>query len=85
MEIFVGNLPGQMDREQLAELFRPYGEVSVARVIVDKFSGLSRGFGFVHMPDDDQAMEGIRALNGREVQGNRIQVEESRTRSRRVR
>ena len=79
MEIFVGNLPGQMDRDQLRDLFRPYGDVSAARVIVDKFSGLGRGFGFVHMPDDDEALAGIKALNGHEIQGNRLQAEEAQT------
>ena len=83
MEIFVGNLPLQMDRDQLGDLFRPYGDVSAVRVIVDKFSGLSRGFGFVHMPNDGEAIEGIKALNGHEIQGNRLQVEASQTPPRR--
>jgi len=83
MEIFVGNLPLQVDRDQLRDLFRPYGDVSEARVVVDKFSGLSRGFGFVHMPNNGEAIEGINALNGHEIQGNRLQVEASRTPPRR--
>ena len=83
MEIFVGNLPLQMDRDQLRDLFRSYGDVSEARVIVDKFSGLSRGFGFVYMPNNGEAIQGINDLNGHRIQGNRLQVEASRTPPRR--
>ena len=79
MEIFVGNLPPQVDSDQLQDLFRLYGNVSAARVIVDKFSGLSRGFGFVTMPDDDEAIVAIKATNGQDFQGSKLKVEQSRT------
>lgn len=79
MEIFIGSLPRNIDRDQLRDLFQQFGVVSNTRVIVDKFSGISRGFGFVHMPNDDEAIAGIEALNGHEIQGNRLQVEQART------
>jgi hypothetical protein len=83
VEIFVGNLPPQVNSEQLQDFFRLYGDVSAARVIVDKFSGLSRGFGFVNMPNDDEATAAIKAANGQEWQGYKLKVEKSWTPPRR--
>jgi hypothetical protein len=83
VEIFVGNLPPQMNSDQLQDFFRLYGDVSAARVIVDKFSGLSRGFGFVKMPNDDEAIAVIKAANGQELQGCKLKVQKSQTPPRR--
>jgi RNA recognition motif-containing protein len=77
MDIFIGNLPLNMDKHTLIEFFEPFGEVTNSRIIVDKFSGISRGFGFVDMPNNKEAFEAIKANNGKEIQGNKIIVESS--------
>ena len=64
MNIYVGNLPYKVRDNQLMGLFQPYGEVSSARVIIEKESGRSKGFGFVEMPNDDEANTAIKELNG---------------------
>ncbi len=69
MNIYVGNLPFEIDDTELENTFTPFGEVSSARVIQDRFSGRSRGFGFVEMADDSQAEAAIEALNGKEFSG----------------
>lgn len=79
MEIFVGNMPSSMNRDQLKALFQLYGMVSAGRVIVDKFSGLSRGFGFVVMPNENEAMAAIEVVNGQAFQGSVLRAEISRT------
>lgn len=78
MNIYVGNLPYSINEEGLKELFAPYGEVSSARIINDKFSGKSKGFGFVDMNDDSAAQEAIDALNGKEVDRRTIVVNQAR-------
>ena len=80
MNIYVGNLPFEIDDEQLETTFTPYGEVSSARVILDRFSGRSRGFGFVEMPDNAQAETAIQTLNGQDFQGRPLTVNEARPR-----
>ncbi|BBG66437.1 RNA-binding region RNP-1 [Hydrogenimonas sp.] len=65
---------------ELREVFEVYGEVSSARVISDRETGRSKGFGFVEMPDDSAANEAIEALNGKEVEGRTIRVNEARPR-----
>ena len=75
-KLFVGNLPWSVDDAQLEELFRPYGEIESARVISDRDTGRSRGFGFVEMDVSDLA-EVISALNGREIDGRQIRVNEA--------
>ncbi|MBO7523811.1 MAG: RNA-binding protein [Bacteroidales bacterium] len=77
MNIYVGNLPYRFRDEQLKELFVVYGEVSSARVIMDKVSGRSKGFGFVEMPNEDEANEAIKGLNGSDQNGRNIVVNES--------
>ena len=62
--IYVGNLPYNTTGDDLVELFQSYGTVTSGQVIIDKFSGRSRGFGFVEMPNDDEAQTAIDALNG---------------------
>jgi RNA recognition motif-containing protein len=77
MNIYVGSLPFDLDEEELKEIFEEYGEVSTAKVITDKFTGKSRGFGFVEMPDAETAKKAIEDLNGAEIDGRTIVVNES--------
>jgi len=82
MDIYVGNLPYQVDDNQLQELFAQHGTVTSARVIVDKFSGESKGFGFVEMPDNGQALTAIKATNEQDFQGRNLRVNESQPKPR---
>ena len=77
MDIYCGNLPYQATDPDLQELFEQYGAVSSARVILDRMSGRSKGFGFVEMPDKAEAQAAIDALNGADFQGRAIRVNES--------
>jgi RNA recognition motif-containing protein len=78
MNIYVGNLSFEVTDDELQQLFAPYGEVKSASVVKDRFSGESRGFGFVEMPSKDQAMAAINALNGMDVKGRSIMVNEAK-------
>ena len=75
-KLFVGNLSWNVDDAQLEELFREYGEIESARVITDRDTGRSRGFGFVEMDVDDVATV-ISATNGREIDGRPLRVNEA--------
>lgn len=74
MNIYVSNLSFNVEDEDLREFFTEYGEVSSARVIMDKFTNKSRGFGFVEMPDDEAAQKAISELDGGMVEGRAIRV-----------
>jgi RNA recognition motif-containing protein len=74
MKIFCGSLPFSLEETELKEFFEEYGEVTSAVIITDKFSGRSKGFGFVEMSDDEQAQKAINELNGAEVSGRAIVV-----------
>lgn len=74
MNIYVSNLSFNVEDEDLREFFTEYGEVSSARVIMDKFTNKSRGFGFVEMPDDEAAQKAIAELDGGMVEGRAIRV-----------
>ncbi|MCF3110879.1 RNA-binding protein [Niabella sp. CC-SYL272] len=78
MNIFVSNLGYSFSTEDLNELFAAYGTVDTARVITDKFTKQSRGFGFVEMPDDAAAAKAVRDLNGSMQDGRPIKVMEAR-------
>ena len=78
MNIYAGNLPYRITEDELRDLFAEYGEVSSAKMVIDRDSGRSKGFGFVEMPDNSQAKTAIEALNGTEVQGRNIVVNEAR-------
>ena len=78
MKIYVGNLPFTTGEDELRELFAPYGNPSSATVVTDRMSGRSRGFGFVEMDDPEQAKAAIAALNGREIGGRALTVNEAR-------
>lgn len=80
MNIYVGNLSKDMKDAGLREAFLAYGEVSSASVITDKYSGESRGFGFVQMPKNDEAQKAIAGLNGKSIQGRNLKVNEARAR-----
>ena len=80
MNIYVGNLSFSVNDEELAAAFSGHGEVSSARVITDRFSGQSRGFGFVEMPSAEAAQAAIAALNGTNFQGRELTVNEARPR-----
>jgi RNA recognition motif-containing protein len=82
MDIYVGNLSYQTDDQQLRELFEQYGNVTSSRVITDKFSGQSKGFGFVEMPDAEEANKAIGALNEQEFMGRNLRVNESQPKPR---
>lgn len=78
MNIYVGNLNWNMSSEDLQNLFAPYGEVTSAKIVTDKFNNdRSKGFGFVEMADDDAARSAISALHDTEVLGRKIVVNES--------
>ena len=78
MNIYVGNLSWNLKDQDLLNLFASHGEVASAKIVTDKFTGRSKGFGFVEMPNDDQAQAAIAALNGTEVDGRNVVVNESR-------
>ena len=83
MNIYVGNLPYSTDRAELRAVFEQYGEVSSARVVTDRETGRSRGYGFVEMPNAEQAQAAIEALNGNEIGGRKAVVNEARPREER--
>ena len=84
-KVYVGGLPYQTAEQELAELFSPHGVVESARIITDKFTGQSRGFGFVEMANDEEAKAAIEALNGSELGGRTLTVNEARPQSPRPR
>lgn len=78
--IYVGNLPYDTSGDDLRHLFESYGAVTNSQVIIDKFSGRSRGFGFVEMENDNEAESAIDALNGSPYGGRPLTVNEARPR-----
>jgi len=85
MNIYVGNLSYDTDDAALREAFERFGDVSDARVIMDKFTNRSRGFGFVEMPDNSQAQAAIDGLDGTDLQGRTVKVNQARPREDRPR
>jgi RNA recognition motif-containing protein len=80
MNIYAGNLSYSVTDEDLKEIFGAFGEVSRANVISDRETGRSKGFGFVEMPVDAEAKQAIDSLNGKDVKGRNINVNEARPR-----
>ncbi len=78
MNIYVANLNYKIQDDSLRELFEEFGEVSSAKVISDRETGQSRGFGFVEMPDESDALSAIEELDGAEVHGRAIKVNKAR-------
>ena len=84
-KIYVGGLPYATTDAQLQEIFSAHGAVESARVITDKFTGRSRGFGFVEMANSDEAQKAIQALNGTDLDGRNLTVNEARPQEETVR
>jgi len=84
MNIYVSNLSFSINDEDLAKLFNGYGNVSSAKVIMDKFTNRSKGFGFVEMPDDAAGETAIKELNGKQVDNRSISVTVARPREERT-
>lgn len=81
--LFVGNLPYDVDDTQLSEIFGQAGTVTSAHVVTDKFSGQSRGYGFVEMSSDAEAAQAVTMLNGQDLRGRAMTVNEARPREER--
>jgi RNA recognition motif-containing protein len=83
MNIYVGNLSYGMSEDELRDAFGAFGEVSSAKILVDRETGRSRGFGFVEMPNQSEAETAIAQLNGKDVGGRALRINEARPRERR--
>ena len=77
-KIYVGNLPFGVGQKELQEIFQEYGEITEAVVITDKYSGRSKGFGFVTFADEASVAKAIAGKNGKEVQGRELKVSEAK-------
>jgi RNA recognition motif-containing protein len=80
MNIYVGQLPGTINENKLRTLFAPFGEIASINLVIDRYSGRPKDFGFVDMPDNSQADKAIKALNrsmfeGKEIKVNQVQVQ----------
>jgi len=80
MNIYVGNLPYRMTDDELRDLFAEFGEVTSARIIMDKMTDRSKGFGFVEMSDKAAAEKAIREVNGKDMGGRQLRVNEAQPR-----
>jgi RNA recognition motif-containing protein len=80
MNIYVGNLSPKTTEDDLRQAFEAFGQVETANVIKDKYSGESKGFGFVEMPSKDEAQKAIDEMNGKDLLGSPINVNEARPR-----
>ncbi len=83
MNIYVGNLSREVTEDDLRQAFEPFGQITSVNIIKDKFSGQSRGFGFVEMPGRAEAQAAIAGLNGKELKGRTLSVNEARPQSER--
>jgi len=78
MNIYAGNLPHETTEDELRQAFAEFGQVTEVRLIMDKFSGESKGFGFVEMPSKAEAEKAIEAMNGKDFMGRTLNVNEAR-------
>jgi RNA recognition motif-containing protein len=78
MNIYVGNLLFDVTEDELKELFAPFGQITEVRLIMDKFSGKSKGFGFIEMPSKEEAEKAIAGLNGKDMKGRAMTVNEAK-------
>jgi RNA recognition motif-containing protein len=85
MNLFVGNLSWDVSQDDLEQAFGEFGEVRSAKIMTDRETGKPRGFAFVEMPNDTEAQKAIQNLNGREVMGRQMNVNEARPREERPR
>ncbi len=83
MNIYIGNLAYTVTEDELREAFSEFGQVDSASIINDKFSGRSKGFGFVDMPNDSEAREAIESMNEKDLNGRTIKVNEAKPREER--
>ena len=83
MNIYVGNLAREVTEDDLREAFEAFGQVETATVIKDRFSGESRGFGFVEMPSKDEAQAAINDMHGKDLKGRAVNVNEARPKTNR--
>jgi len=88
MDIYVGQLPYNVNEGELQELFSEFGEIASVNLIMDRFSGRSKGFGFIEMPNNSEADKAIKALNktilkGREIKVNQVQQQKRNKRTKR--
>lgn len=81
MNIYVGNLSYDVTSRELQELFEAYGQVTTVNIIKDKYSGRSKGFGFVEMASDTEGQSAIDGLNGKDIKGRAINVNKARPRN----
>jgi RNA recognition motif-containing protein len=81
MNIYIGNLSYEVTEEDLKEAFKAFGEVETVKIIKDNYTGRSKGFGFVEMPAKDEAESAINDLNGKELKGRTLKVNEARPRT----
>jgi RNA recognition motif-containing protein len=82
MNIYAGSLSFQLTEAELKAAFEAYGAVSSARIIMDRYSGRSKGFGFVEMPNEAEAKAAIAGLNGKELKGRKVNISEARPQQR---
>ena len=80
MNIYVGNIPFEATEDEIREMFENYGTVNAVNLIIDRFTKRPRGFGFVEMGSDQEAQEAIDGLNGSELMGRTLQINEARPR-----
>jgi RNA recognition motif-containing protein len=83
MNIYVGNLSYQMSEDELRQAFAAHGEVSSVKILMDRETGRSRGFGFVEMPNQSEAEAAVAQLNGKDLGGRALRINEARPRERR--
>jgi len=81
MNIYVGNLSYKASEDDLRQAFEPFGQIASATIIKDKYSGESKGFGFVEMPSKAEAQSAIEGLNGKDLKGKNLTVNEARPRT----
>ena len=77
MNIYVGNLPYKIQEDSLKAMFDEFGEVETSKIIMDRFTGKSKGFGFVEMPSNSEADQAIKALNGKFIEGRNIKINQA--------
>ncbi|MBL7174420.1 MAG: RNA-binding protein [Desulfobacteraceae bacterium] len=81
MNIYIGNISYNVSEEELQHEFESFGQIESSKIIRDQYSGRSKGFGFVEMPNEAEAESAIEKLNGRELKGRKIKVNKARSRS----
>lgn len=81
MNIYIGNLNYDISEDELMDIFKEYGEVASVKIIIDKYSGRSKGFGFIDMPNDQEASEAMENINDTDIKGRRIKVNQARERN----